>query len=442
MNRTASRVALVEDDDDLRASLAQSLQLAGLDVDAFDAVPPALAAIDADYPGVVVTDVRLPLVSGIELFRTLAARDAALPVILMTGHGDVAMAVDALKAGAWDFLTKPFDPADLIASVTRAGQTRALALENRRLRAAAEAEESDALIGASPAIRRLRAMIATLAGADIDVRIEGETGTGTDLLSRLIHGGGRRARRRFHMLACAALPVALVEGEVFATVGDGSIVAADGGTLFLDDIDRASPRLQDRLAQLIETRALPARGGDRVPVDVRVIATAREEPQRASDAIDPALLYRLAAVRLRMPPLRERREDVPMLFGHLVAQASARLRAPVPRLTDAARAHLLRHDWPGNVRELAHFAERLVLGLDPLGQGAGDPAAGAGDDEAPLPERIDAFERAAIVEALARSNGEVGAAIARLGIPRKTFYYKVQRLGIDLATLRRRAAGD
>lgn len=131
-----------------------------------------------------------------------------------------------------------------------------------------------------------------------------------------------------------------------------------------------------------------------------------------------------------------------MLFGHLVAQASARLRAPVPRLTDAARAHLLRHDWPGNVRELAHFAERLVLGLDPLGHGGEDAATGAGDDDAPLPERIDAFERAAIVEALARSNGEVGAAIARLGIPRKTFYYKVQRLGIDLAALRRRVTGD
>ena len=126
MNAVAARVALVEDDGDLRASLAQSLRLAGLDVDAFDAVPPALAAIDADYPGVVVSDVRLPLVSGIELFRTLTARDASLPVILMTGHGDVAMAVDALKAGAWDFLTKPFDPADLIASVTRAGQTLSL----------------------------------------------------------------------------------------------------------------------------------------------------------------------------------------------------------------------------------------------------------------------------------------------------------------------------
>ena len=160
--RIAPRIALVEDDEDLRRSLAQALTLGGFAVDVFAAAP-ALAAIDADYPGAVVTDVRMPLVSGLELFATLSARDAALPVILVTGHGDVAMAVDALKAGAWDFLTKPFDPALLVASATRAVQTRLLALENRRLRAAAEAEAGDGLIGESPAIRRLRAMIPALA---------------------------------------------------------------------------------------------------------------------------------------------------------------------------------------------------------------------------------------------------------------------------------------
>ncbi|KAK0330540.1 hypothetical protein LTR94_032449, partial [Friedmanniomyces endolithicus] len=161
----------------------------------------------------------------------------------------------------------------LIVTDVKRGDVPGLANAYARL---IEASAGGAL-GLFTAIRRLRAMIATLAGADIDLLIEGETGTGKELLARLIHAGGRRARRRFHMLACAALPEALVEGEVFATVGDGSIVAADGGTLFLDDIDRASPRLQDRLAQLIETRALPARGGDRVPVDVRVIATARKQ---------------------------------------------------------------------------------------------------------------------------------------------------------------------
>jgi two-component system C4-dicarboxylate transport response regulator DctD len=436
MSEPAVRVALVEDDDDLRASLSQALRLADVAVDAFAAAAPALAALDADYPGVVVTDLRMPSVSGLELFATLAQRDPSLPVILMTGHGDVATAVDALKRGAWDFLTKPFDPERLTASVARAAQTRALALENRRLRLAAEADAGDGLIGESAAIRRLRTMIPALADADIDLLIEGETGTGKEMLARLIHQAGKRRRKRFVAIGCAALPEALVDGELFASVGAGSVTTADGGTLFLDDIDRATQRLQDRLAALVETRTVPGRGRDPVPVDLRIIATAREAGQRGDQAIDPALLYRLAAVRLRLPPLRERREDIPLLFAHLLARAAARLRAPLPMLSDAARAHLLGHDWPGNVRELAHFADRLVLGLDPLADGAPSLASAA-----TLPERLDAFERAAIVEALGATDGEVGAAIQRLGIPRKTFYYKVQRLGIDLPALRRRRAG-
>lgn len=429
----AGRVALVEDDDDLRISTAQLLTLAGFDVVAFPAAPPALLAIDADFDGIVVTDVRMPHMSGIELFRTLRERDPTLPVVLVTGHADVETAVETIKAGAWDFLSKPFDPDALIAAATRAMAARTLALENRRLRAEAAAGERAALVGRSPAIARLRDMIGVLADTDIDLLIEGETGTGKELLARAIHRAGRRARHRFVSVACAALPGQAIEDELFATVGDRGIVGAQRGTLFLDDIDQASRGLQGRLTQVIEDRAL--RGPrDVVPIDVRVIATAAEEAQRGADAIVPGLLYRLAAVRLRMPPLRERREDVPLLFAHLVDLSAARLRRGVPPLTHAARDMLAQHDWPGNVRELAHFADRFVLGLD----GASD-AAGDSDATRPLPERIAAFEREAILSAIAATGGEIGAAIDRLGIPRKTFYYKVQRLGIDLRTVRGQA---
>lgn len=432
-NERAGRVALVEDDDDLRISTAQLLTLAGFDVVAFPAAPPALLAIDADFDGIVVTDVRMPHMSGIELFRTLRERDPTLPVVLVTGHADVETAVETIKAGAWDFLSKPFDPDALIAAATRAMAARTLALENRRLRAEAAAGERAALVGRSPAIARLRDMIGVLADTDIDLLIEGETGTGKELLARAIHRAGRRARHRFVSVACAALPGQAIEDELFATVGDRGIVGAQRGTLFLDDIDQASRGLQGRLTQVIEDRAL--RGPrDVVPIDVRVIATAAEEAQRGADAIVPGLLYRLAAVRLRMPPLRERREDVPLLFAHLVDLSAARLRRGVPPLTHAARDMLAQHDWPGNVRELAHFADRFVLGLD----GASD-AAGDSDATRPLPERIAAFEREAILSAIAATGGEIGAAIDRLGIPRKTFYYKVQRLGIDLRTVRGQA---
>ena len=426
----AGRVALVEDDEDLRLSTAQLLTLAGFDVVTFPAAPPALLAIDADFDGIVVTDVRMPHMSGIELFRTLRERDPTLPVVLVTGHADVETAVDAIKNGAWDFLSKPFDPDALIAAATRAMAARSLALDNRRLRAEAASGEEMALVGRSPAIARLREMIPVLADADIDLLIEGETGTGKELLARAIHRAGRRARHRFVAIACAALPGQAIEDELFATIGDRGIVGAQRGTLFLDDIDQASRGLQGRLTQVIEDRAI--RGPrDVVPVDIRVIATAAEEAQRGPDAIAPALLYRLAAVRLRIPPLRERRDDVPLLFAHLVDQSARRLRREVPTLTHAARDLLARHDWPGNVRELAHFADRFVLGLE-----GGDGSDGGSDATRPLPERIAAFEREAILSAIAATGGEIGAAIERLGIPRKTFYYKVQRLGIDLRSLR------
>lgn len=427
---TRGRVALVEDDADLRASTRQLLMLAGFDVVPFPAAQPALLAIDADFDGIVVTDVRMPHMSGIELFRILRERDPTLPIVLVTGHADVEMAVDALKAGAWDFLSKPFDPDALVAAVTRATAARSLALDNRRLRAQAASGDQAALIGQSPAIVRLRDMIPVLADTDIDLLIEGETGTGKELLARSIHRAGRRARHRFVGIACAALPGQAIEDELFATVGDRGIVGAQRGTLFLDDIDQASRTLQGRLTQVIEDRAI--RGPrDAVPVDIRVIATAAEEGQRAADAVAPALLYRLAAVRLRIPPLRERREDVPLLFAHLVDLSAARLRRDVPALTHAARDLLARHDWPGNVRELAHFADRFVLGLD----GSGGEAT-PNDASRSLPERIAAFEREAILAAIAATGGEIGAAIDRLGIPRKTFYYKVQRLGIDLKSVR------
>ena len=443
MTEGARHIALVDDDEDLRTSTAQLLRLAGFTVELFEAARPALAAIGSDFGGVVVTDVRMPGMSGIELLGELQARDPSLPVVLITGHGDVAMAVDALKAGAWDFLVKPFDPDALVAAVTRAAKARSLELENRRLRAMADGEglaDTGGLIGRSPAICRLRDMIPMVANANIDLFIEGETGTGKELLARLIHRASNRARHRFLSVACAALPDALLDTELFARMGDRSVVAASRGTLFLDDLDQASRALQSRLTTLLEDRALRSgRASDAIPIDLRVIATGTEEALRAPDAISLALFYRIAAVRLRLPPLRERREDVPLLFAHFAGEAAARFRKPIPAITEAVQLHLATHDWPGNVRELAHFADRFVLGL---ADAAHTPAAqqSVNDTATPLPDRVAAFERAAIIEAITASGGEVGAAIDRLGLPRKTFYYKVQRLGIDLRDLRKVAA--
>lgn len=417
-------VALVDDDDDFRAALTQLLTLAGHRVEPFVDAPGALARIDRDFPGVVVTDVRMPGMSGVDFFHRLRAVDPELPVILMTGHGDVAMAVDAIKAGAWDFLTKPFPGDALAAALQRAGTARALALENRRLRTAT-ADADAALLGEAPAIRRLRDMIPVLADATLDLVLEGATGTGKEHYARLVHRAGRRGRHRFQVVDCATLPPTIVERELFGR--DGTIARADRGTLFLDHLDLAPAELHHRLAQFAETRTVGAGQRDACPVDLRIIAAIGEG---GAAALSPGLYHRLAGVPLRLPPLAERREDVPLLFAHLALQAAERHRRPAPPLSEAAHAAALR-DWPGNVRELERAAERFVLGLEPP---AAEPAT---PETRPLTERLEAFERAAILDAIAAADGEIHAAIASLGLPRKTFYYRVKRLGIDL----RRARG-
>jgi two-component system C4-dicarboxylate transport response regulator DctD len=425
MTDTPALVALVDDDEDLRHATTQLLTLNGFTVAAFADAAAALAGIGADYAGIVVSDVRMPGMSGIELFRTLAARDAELPVVLITGHGEVTMAVDAIKAGAWDFLTKPFDPEALVAAVARASRARALALENRRLRAAAEAPGGEELIGDGPAIRRLRAMIPILADAALDLVIEGQVGTGREHFARLVHRAGRRSRHRFLKIDCATVAPELVERDLFAR--NGSIVRADRGTLFLDNLSAAGPDLQHRLARLAETRAVALDAREPDAVDIRIIA-AMDEGGR--ELVLPALYHLLAGVPLRMPPLAERVADIPLLFAHFAAQASAQHRVPLPPLADHAH-RLAARDWPGNVLELQKAAERICLGLE-------DSAAGEIAAPGPLPERLDAFERAAIIDAVTAANGEISAAIEQLQLPRKTFYYRVKRLGIDLRALRGR----
>ena len=424
------KVALVEDDDDLRASIAQLLHLAEFEVVAFTDASAALNVVDADWDGVVISDVRMPGLSGIDLHRAIRQCDEELPVILITGHGDVAMAVEALKSGVWDFLTKPFSGDVMIAAVERAARARSLTLENRRLQTSALNEATTALVGSSPAIRRLRDMIPTLADADLDILIEGETGTGKELLARLIHQAGKRRRHRFMTINCAGLGQPL-EDEFFSVAGGASLAHSSRGTLLLDDIDRASDRFQNRLVPVLEDRALIAQGKEPAPLDLRIIATAGTGSNRAEDALSPSLLHRIAGMRLSIPPLRERREDIPVLFAHFVGAAASRNRIPVPRLQPEVHDRLNRHDWPGNAHELARYAEQFVLGL--LEGPAMSPLAGS---EPSLEERVNTFERDTIIAAIRATNGRIGKALEALAIPRKTFYYKVKKLSIDLTKLR------
>ncbi len=417
-------IALIDDDEDLRTATAQLLMVHGFDVRVFANAETALADIDGNYPGIVITDVRMPGMTGIELFDILHDRDPDLPVILITAHGEIEMAVNAIKAGAWDFLTKPFAPEALIAATTRAVRARVLTLDNRRLRAVADAEAGDALLGDAPAIVRLRGMIPMLADAALDLVIEGQLGTGREHFARLVHRAGRRSRHRFLKIDCATVSAPLLERELFAR--NGIIARADRGTVFLDNLARASIELQDQLVRFAEARAVALESVDQDPVNVRIIASLDEGGR---EQVSPALYHLLAGVPLRMPPLAERTADIPLLLAHFMAVAARQHTVMPPPLAD--HAHRLAHrEWPGNVLELAKTAERICLGL-------GDDEVVSETTTKSLTVRLDAFERAAIVDAVASADGAIAGAIDMLQIPRKTFYYRVKRLGIDLRALRR-----
>lgn len=439
----AGKILFVDDDPALRAANVQSLELANLSVESFDSARAALGRIGPGFNGVIVSDIRMPGMDGLAFFDAVREIDPAIPFILITGHGDVQMAVDALQAGAHDFLTKPFAADHLIASVRRGLTHRSLELDNQRLRRLAEESEQagSPLLGETPVMIRLREMIAQVADAKIDVLIEGETGVGKELVAHLLHRGSQRSGRPFVDVNCGALPDTLAERQLFGeesydrrTAQSGKIEAAHRGTLFLDEIENLSPAVQVRLLRALEDQeVVPVGAKEPRPIDVRVIASTKRDLQAAvaEGSFREDLLYRINIVRLRIPPLRERRADVPLLFASFVAEAAQRMGRTPPPLSDDIRTQLLEHDWPGNIRELRNFAFRSILGLD-----EGGAAADVAPTDRTLPERVERFEASVIESVLAECRGDVQSALARLGIPRKTFYDKLSRHGIDIRAFR------
>ena len=415
---TGGIVAFVDDEDEIRRANAQSLELAGFTVEPFASAQEALKRLGRDFPGVVVTDVRMPVISGLELFRTLRRADGDLPVILITGHGDIAMAVEAMREGAYDFLAKPYAADRLIASVGRALEKRRLVLENRRLAAALEAaREGDVtLIGDTPAVSSLRKTIRDIADTAVDVLVEGETGTGKEVVATALHRWSGRRDRPFVALNCGALPESVIESELF-----GHEAGAFTGKL---------------LRVLQEREVEPLGTNERRPVDLRIVAATKVDLAQASarGAFRPDLYYRLNVVTLKLPALRERRADVPLLFEHFLDRAAERFRRPRPEVSPGWRADLAAREWPGNVRELAHLAERVALGLDGVGVSGDEPA---GSPEGSLAARVDAFEAGLLRDALARHKGDVRAVGEDLGVARKTLYDKLARHGIEAAGFRR-----
>jgi len=438
-------VVLIDDDPHLRQALSQTLELAGLNILSLSEATGLPARIERDWPGVVVSDIRMQGIDGLQLLEQLHARDNELPVLLITGHGDVPLAVQAMRSGAYDFLEKPFASDALLDSVRRALALRRLVLDNRSLRLALSDRQqlSARLVGLSPPILRLREQIGALAATRADVLILGETGAGKEVVARALHDLSSRRSGPFVAINAGALAESVVESELFghepgAFTGAqkrriGKFEFANGGTLFLDEIESMSLDVQVKLLRLLQERVVERMGANQqIPLDIRVIAATKEDLRHAADQgrFRADLYYRLNVATLRIPPLRERGDDSLVLFQHFADAAGQRHGLPAHPLLPGQRAMLLRHPWPGNVRELQNAAERFALGLE-LELEPDEPDESANRPAGGLSEQVEQFERSLIAAELTRPHGSLRSLAQALGLPRKTLHDKLRKHGLS-----------
>ncbi|TYC59408.1 sigma-54-dependent Fis family transcriptional regulator [Marinobacter sp. BW6] len=445
---TGSSVTFVDDDPHIRQAIAQTLTLEDLPVSCFEDAPSALKHMDADYDGVVLCDYNMPEMNGLEMLDRIRAIDDTIPVIILTGQGDISTAVTAMQQGAYDFIEKPFDHDELIELLRHALEKRHLALENRRLKAQLRhlARPGPRMLGDSPSMRKVMATIDPILDISANILLHGETGSGKDALARYIHENSGRSTHNFVAINCGAVPENLIESELFghepgAFTGAekrriGKVEHAHKGTLFLDEVESMPMPLQVKLLRVLEEQRVERLGSNQVQeVDVRIIAATKADLKKLSDEGEfrSDLYYRLNVVKVDIPPLRERKEDVPMLFHHFVLIAAARYdRESIP-LDAGQAARLMQHSWPGNVRELRNLAERYVL-LGPAALDENEPSDTANvSGRQTLAEMMDGFERSAIISALNACHGSIKDTMVQLGIARKTLYDKMRKHGLDKA---------
>ena len=436
------KVLVVEDDPNVRLGCEQAMQLAGIEVLAAASAERAKAMLEPNFSGVVVTDMRLPGMDGLQFLQFARGLDADLPVIMITGHGDVALAVEAMRSGAYDFIEKPFSPKHLVEVVKRALEKRRLTLEveslRRRLHHGDDIEAR--LIGRSPQMEKVRRLILDVANADVDVLVVGETGTGKEMVARCLHDFSRRQGENFVALNCGGLPDTLLDSELFghepgAFTGAqkrrvGKIEYANNGTLFLDEVESMPVSMQIKLLRVLQERVIERLGSNEViPVALRVVAASKVDLKAlaAKDRFRSDLYYRLNVVTIELPPLRERREDIPALYDHFLLMAAKRYAKPAPIVTPEQVRQLMSYDWPGNIRELRNHADCRALGIA-RDAGTVDTGPQAGMT---LSEAVETFERALITAELERQSGNVARSSEALGVARTTLHDKMRKYGLN-----------
>ena len=447
---TKPKILLIDDEQSVRTSMRTGFEIEGFEVEDFPSAQEMLSKLPNELDGLIVTDVKMPGMDGIQLLSKLKEIDEDLPVILITGHGDIDMAVNAMQLGAYDFIEKPFQPERLIEATRRGIEKRKLILENRSLRnlVASQDRLSSRLVGVSDQVKRLRDEITSISATDASILLIGETGTGKEVVARCLHDLSQRANGSFVAINSAAIPETTAESEFFghekgAFTGayqkhTGSLVRAENGTLFLDEIISMPMGLQAKLLRALQENEVQPLGGYKtIPTNFRLISAANEDVTKAihEQRIRQDLYYRINTVEIRLPPLRDRRQDIALLFRCFADQAAETYDRPTVFLSNSELGVLMSHDWPGNVRELKNVAERMVLSNLPeadrisvvMNMAKGNLTISHGSS---LDEQMQHFERQVIRTALKRHNGKISRVMEELDVPRRTLNSKMVRLGI------------
>lgn len=446
MSKEPTNIIFIDDEEDIRIANQQTLELANFNVQTYSSAKVALETLSEQFMGVIICDICMPDLDGKDFLKQALELDQDLVIILITGHGDISLAVECMRLGAYDFIEKPFAAERLVESAQRALDKRQLILDNRALREelALQNQLGPRIIGHTASMKSLRKMVSTLAKTDADVLVLGETGTGKELIARSLHEQSDRSQQNFVAVNCGAIPEALIESELFGhekgaftnaeTQRIGKFEYAEGGTLFLDEIESMPLSAQVRLLRVLQERSIERVGSNEtIPLNIRIISASKVDLSDVENrqTFRQDLYYRLNVVTIEIPPLRERREDIPSLFQHFLLIAASRYGKEPPSIPDNANQALMSFNWPGNVRELRNVAERHVLLGDNCGLQIDNNKGLTLCGPMSLSQHTDAFEKAMIEEALIKSGGVLKVAMEILDIPRKTLYDKMQRHGLN-----------
>jgi two-component system, NtrC family, C4-dicarboxylate transport response regulator DctD len=445
-------IIVVDDDKDVRVNTVDLLSTQYSNIIEFSSPQPALAEIYLHMPAIILTDLRMPGGDGLEFSSSVKSIDPDLPVILMTGYGDITIAVDAMKHGVYDFIEKPVDTNRLLKSIQRAVDNRLLSLSLLETRLQLEQHSSieSRLIGNSPMMKQLKQNILKLAMMDIPVVIFGETGVGKELVARCLHDFSSRRDKPFVALNCAAIPDELAEAELFGYVKGaftdakgsrvGKLEHASGGTLFLDEVESLSPSVQAKLLRVLQDGIITPLGSNEERLtDCRVISATKEDLLN-HDNFRQDLFYRLQVGECQIPPLRDRQEDIITLFEYFVMQSCENFKIDYQPVSDKNCNVLLSSDWPGNVRELINVATRYVInGFADISQLIPGVAISRGNNtkQTSLKQQVNSFEENLIRSKLSQYQGKVSEVLKDLDLERRTFNQKLSRFGISVSDYRK-----